>query len=802
MGNLSSINFKQTKNSIQVNHNDRSIPPNYLLSREVVLKASGGVEVNKSAQEALELREHMIAKAMNDYLQYRGQKFRAKSYLWSAVVNLKETSTMQDLEKLAKHFKDKYGFQCYQIAIHRDEGHVDERGEICINHHAHLEFVTLDANTGKSLFRKTTPLVLKQIQTDTAQILGMERGEYKNDHIDEQGNLIKGTGRKRIEPRAYAQLMEKEKAKCVVMIKQTKQQEKVIHDFYQFSNNLNALLKTWEGMLDYKEAIKLHIDKVTGLLKEVKTSEKQIKDLQASLENTKTKLRAIEQDKIKLEQTNTALTQENQELKNSQVELETTLIDLVRIFDPQEKQGKKLTIKEAKPLIESVRKQMIAINQGFGDLKLFTQEDYRALRALKEEGLNIEGLKKRIVAIEQKAKTRYEALQEQYKDYLSPNGVQELRQAHTKELETKEQEHGVALKDKEALHAKELKALETQYTAALESVKNKLINDLGALCELAGGGKWNTPSIAKAELEKSINRLKEEARKASKEAKLEEYVNKVYTLLESFREQVINPILEKTQAERGAEIKAIAQWKEDNEIEKAEYRVHLADIIKDLVAGKFPRMNAMAILMGKGVKDAMNPIYFESVAKNKVDILHRVHIDEIETKLSKELKPILDKIETAREWEHKALLGGIKGLENSIGKLAEEFKNSDVYGKRLKTAESDAQYYKNKTSRLTKELEDKIKEIERLTDENAKLRRTDLHLENATQKTKITELESQVGGLQTQRNDLQKERDKLQIELDNAQAKLSEQVNLTEKLKTDLKKALASQQSKGRGFGV
>uniref|UniRef100_UPI0013D23C95 hypothetical protein n=1 Tax=Helicobacter suis TaxID=104628 RepID=UPI0013D23C95 len=130
------------------------------------------------------------------------------------------------------------------------------------------------------------------------------------------------------------------------------------------------------------------------------------------------------------------------------------------------------------------------------------------------------------------------------------------------------------------------------------------------------------------------------------------------------------------------------------------------------------------------------------------------------------------------------------------------FKNSDVYGKRLKTAESDVQYYKNKTSRLTKELEDKTKEIKGLIDENAKLRRTDLHLENATQKTKITELKSQVEGLQTQRNDLQKERDKLQIELDNAQAKLSEQVNLTEQLKTDLKKALANQQSKGRGFGV
>uniref|UniRef100_UPI001F0859D2 hypothetical protein n=1 Tax=Helicobacter suis TaxID=104628 RepID=UPI001F0859D2 len=365
MGDLSGITFKKS-NAIQTQHNDRIMPPSYLIGLDF--------QVNRSSKEANYLKNTIVASAIESYHARTKQKFQAKNYEWSAVVNLKETSTMQDLEKLAKHFEDKYGFQCYQIAIHRDEGHVDEFGKTHINHHAHMEFITLDKETGKSLFRSSlrTPQAFRQIQTEVAQILNMQRGTDK-----------RISGAKRIEPRAYAQLMEKEKAKRVVMTKQTEQQEKIIHDFYQFSNNLNALLQTWEGMLGYKEAIKLHTDKVTGLLKEVKTSEKQIKDLQASLENTKTKLRAIEQDKIKLEQTNTALTQENQDLKKSQVELETTLIDLVRIFDPQEKQGKKLTLKEVKPLIESVRKQMIAINQGLGDLKLFTQEDYRALRALK-----------------------------------------------------------------------------------------------------------------------------------------------------------------------------------------------------------------------------------------------------------------------------------------------------------------------------------------------------------------------------------------------------------------------------------
>ncbi|BEG58226.1 hypothetical protein NHP21005_19140 (plasmid) [Helicobacter sp. NHP21005] len=430
MGNISSINFKPTKNAVQLNHNDRSIAPNYLLPQEVILKVGGGVEVDRSAQEALALRTQIIKKAMDAYLQHRGQKFRAKSYLWSAVVNLKETSTMQDLERLSKHFKTKYGFQCYQIAIHRDEGHIDENGITQINHHAHLEFVTLDENTGKSLFRGSLqrPRALGQMQTEVAQILGMERGQFKNDTIDENGNLIKGTGRKRIEPRAYGQLMEKEKTKRIKLEKNNSQ--------------------------------------------EVTAYQKQIKDLQTSAKNAQIELNTLKQKQTQLEQTNTALTKENQELQANKIELETTLIDLVTIFAPQDKQNKKLTIKEAKSLLESVRKQIIALNQGLGDLKLFTQEDYKSLRALKDEGLSIADLKERITQIEQEAKERYQSLQEQYKDYLSPeqvenkisiaeakykdylspSAVQELRQKHTKELELRKQSYTKDINTKDTEH--------------------------------------------------------------------------------------------------------------------------------------------------------------------------------------------------------------------------------------------------------------------------------------------------------------------------------------------------------------
>lgn len=195
MGQISSINFKK---SIPINteHNDRTLAPNYLIDKEK------GAECNHSAEKARELKNQIIDEAKETYQNQVKQKFQAKSFEWSAVVNIKPDTTMQDLENLAKHFNDKYGFQCYQIAIHRDEGHKNTKGEIEINQHAHMEFITLDRETGKQNFkmRDFSKQKMREIQTEVAEILQMERGKDK-----------RLTGAKRIEPRKYAQLKEQEK---------------------------------------------------------------------------------------------------------------------------------------------------------------------------------------------------------------------------------------------------------------------------------------------------------------------------------------------------------------------------------------------------------------------------------------------------------------------------------------------------------------------------------------------------------------------------------------------------------------
>ncbi len=195
MGNLASGHFKPT-NKIQAEHNDRTLSPNYLIPEEF----RGQNEVNRHSKQAMILKNQIIENAHQTYLMTFKQKSQAKSYQWSLVVNTKETTTMSDLEKLAEHFEIKYGFQCYQIAVHRDEGYMDENNQPHINHHAHMEFITLDKNTGKNRQREIRSNQLRQIQTEIAQILGMERGTDKR---------VSGT--ERIEPRKYAQMKNKER---------------------------------------------------------------------------------------------------------------------------------------------------------------------------------------------------------------------------------------------------------------------------------------------------------------------------------------------------------------------------------------------------------------------------------------------------------------------------------------------------------------------------------------------------------------------------------------------------------------
>lgn len=307
MSQISSINFKKSVD-FQVFHNS-TVRPNYAIGGELI--------ANRKGYEALKLKEQIIENAKEAYIKNTKQKFQAKSYEWSAVVNIKPDTTMKDLERLAEHFETKYGFQCYQIAIHRDEGHINDYGEKVINHHAHLEFITLDKQTGKNMYRREliSPKILRQIQTEVAEILEMERGQDK-----------RISKRERVEPRKYAQLKEQEK-KAQKELKAELEQEKLS------TKEIKAYIEQFRKNCTGKDLPKEFFRDISNLKKQLEPTTKEF------LDDT---LETLLQSYLKEKEKNIELETKNKEIETAILSKQELEIEFQNIIKRHEAEIEKL----------------------------------------------------------------------------------------------------------------------------------------------------------------------------------------------------------------------------------------------------------------------------------------------------------------------------------------------------------------------------------------------------------------------------------------------------------------------------
>ena len=107
------------------------------------------------------------------YLKSTGQKIQSKATpIREAVVVIKSETTMEDLKRLSDAYRQRFGIDTFQIAIHKDEGY--PKGEWKPNLHAHLVFDWTNQKTGKSLKLNRQDMV--EMQTITAEVLQMDRG--------------------------------------------------------------------------------------------------------------------------------------------------------------------------------------------------------------------------------------------------------------------------------------------------------------------------------------------------------------------------------------------------------------------------------------------------------------------------------------------------------------------------------------------------------------------------------------------------------------------------------------------------
>ena len=252
----SSCNFqKTTKHSKE--HNERlenEKEPNYLLPQEY-RQENEFWSCGESEQDIFN-RELEIYK--RDHKGGRIPKFENSS--WEAVINLNDTHTMADAQKVAEHIAKKWNFTATRIAIHRDEGHfeTDENGEKCVvyNYHAHLNFITLKNARQNIRHEYIKRHEFSELQTEIAEILQMERGECLKDLYGEHYHETKAT-KKHKSGRQYAQ----EQKALELTKEQIKAEWKKIHEESKgqgYSQEYFKALSNLRKDLLQEQSIKIH----------------------------------------------------------------------------------------------------------------------------------------------------------------------------------------------------------------------------------------------------------------------------------------------------------------------------------------------------------------------------------------------------------------------------------------------------------------------------------------------------------------------------------------------------------------
>jgi len=134
--------------------------------------------VNNNAKNAILLYKKELSIRKELYTKRTGQKLQKKAItLFSSIINLDKQHTQKDLEKVVELLEKKLDTKVVQYALHKDEGHLDG-DEKKINYHGHIMFLGLDSK-GVSVRKKLDRKMLRDLQTEVAKILGMERGDPK-----------------------------------------------------------------------------------------------------------------------------------------------------------------------------------------------------------------------------------------------------------------------------------------------------------------------------------------------------------------------------------------------------------------------------------------------------------------------------------------------------------------------------------------------------------------------------------------------------------------------------------------------
>lgn len=480
---ISSVNFQKTKPNSTA-ETTREFEAKYLLKKEYRQENSYW-NCGKSDREIYNEQRAIYDEAKKG----RGKRPSYENCVWEAVVNFNADHTLEDMKKVAEHIAKKFNIIPTRIAMHRDEGHLNSNGEVVYNYHAHLNFVTLkDAQQNWTISK--TKNKLSDLQTEVAEILGMERGKFKSE--------AKRLNHKqyRVEAKAREQrTQEQDKLKAELeAVKLSKKEIKEQFEAFRKENAGQGLAKEFFKELSdekkkqlqepsytqdelkayFTELLEKHTSKKKGLFseKEVIDYEKIIQEQQQTISDLNTK-----NDNLK-------------QIANKTIEFidQKVKIDLNAKFDLLKQQNEIQLNEQLKKRKNELEYELIQEKNQvtIEKINLQNQIDYTA----KIAAATLEA--------EQEHKAKIQELEAIKLSYSENNAVKELKRQHEEELE-KEREKKAKLEeqnenlklDNERLRMLNEFAMEMKEKAEqeLKEIKKRLQNITEAI-ERAVKGSW------------------------------------------------------------------------------------------------------------------------------------------------------------------------------------------------------------------------------------------------------------------------------------------------------------------------
>lgn len=387
---ISSINFAKSSGG-SFAHNDRTEKePAYLLPVEHRLEN----ECNRSALEAQKTLEELFENAKENYQKTYGQKFQTKfeNVHWEAVINLNKEHTIKDIERLVREIEKETGFTAVQISIHRDEGRLNEKtGHPIYNLHAHVNFFTLDPETGQQLYRRSISnserekirkennipdgekiprhltgvmdkAKLSKLQDITARELGMERGE-------------RGSTKVRLGHKQY-RATEQEKEKLLEKIDELqKENTELRYNFRDMQKQITAL----EGIGSEQKKELHRLNTEANKTKDQGEKEGKIAELQSQINKMADQGLSVEKTLNLYKVGNQALSADVIELQKERKTLKNELQAL-----KEEKANERATLQD-KNALRAYYAQMEALKEEIKTLKEIVDEQFKPLEAIYQE---------------------------------------------------------------------------------------------------------------------------------------------------------------------------------------------------------------------------------------------------------------------------------------------------------------------------------------------------------------------------------------------------------------------------------